>query len=70
MVLHAYSGSTMSSLVPGIRVQPDCAGKASLPPACLLNSPNDCENFSDFALFLRPEVRPPGGSVSETTAYP
>ena len=57
MVLHAYSGSSMSLLVPSIRMQPDCAGKASLPPACLLSFLTTAESsLYHFTLFLRPEL--------------
>ena len=35
----------MSPLAPSIRFQPECAGKASLPPACLLSSPCNCKTF-------------------------
>ena len=44
MISHAYTGSPMSSLVPNLRMQPDCAGKASLPPACLAIFPYRLQN--------------------------
>ena len=45
MISHANPGSPMSSLVPNLRMQPDCAGKASLPPACLLSLPYPLQTF-------------------------
>ena len=58
MVLHAYSGTTMSSLVPNIRVQPDCAGKASLPPCMSAIFPVRLQKSLSYhiAMSLRPQV--------------